>query len=67
MPAPREAYFFAGRPDLCDVVAREALTVGAARSGPLIVESPDTTVVVPPGWRLSVEAGGLIALENPHA
>jgi N-methylhydantoinase A len=67
VPAPREAYFKETGVVRCDVVAREALTVGAARSGPLIVESPDTTVVVPPGWRLSVEAGGLIALENPHA
>jgi hypothetical protein len=24
-------------------------------------------VVVPPGWRLTVEAGGLIALESAHA
>ena len=51
----------------CPVVARDGLAPGEARPGPLIVESPDTTVVVPPAWRLSVEAGGLIVLERPHA
>jgi N-methylhydantoinase A/oxoprolinase/acetone carboxylase beta subunit len=49
------------------VVARDALTPGPGRPGPLIVESPDTTVLVPPPWQLTVEAGGLIALEKPHA
>jgi N-methylhydantoinase A/oxoprolinase/acetone carboxylase beta subunit len=51
----------------CEVMAREALEPGASRPGPLIVEAADTTVVVPPEWRLSVEAGGLITLERAHA
>jgi len=63
----REAYFEETGVVRCEVVAREALEPGTSRSGPLIVESPDTTVVVPPEWRLSVEAGGLIALERAHA
>jgi N-methylhydantoinase A len=66
-PAPREAYFKETGVARCEVVGREALVPGTTRSGPLIVEAPDTTVVVPPRWRLSVEPGGLIALENPHA
>jgi N-methylhydantoinase A len=65
--AAREAYFEETGLVRCEVLAREALTPGAAHPGPLIVESPDTTVVVPPAWRLSVEAGGLIALEKTHA
>jgi N-methylhydantoinase A len=48
----------------CDVVPRDALAPGAARPGPLIVESMDTTVVVPPGWRLTVEEHGIIVLEG---
>ena len=48
-------------------MAREALGPGPGRPGPLIVESADTTVIVPPSWRLSVEAGGLLALEQEHA
>jgi N-methylhydantoinase A/oxoprolinase/acetone carboxylase beta subunit len=49
------------------VLAREGLAPGYTQAGPLIVESPDTTVVVPPAWRLTVEAGGLLALETSHA
>jgi N-methylhydantoinase A len=68
-PAPRhrEAYFRETGVVRCEVVARETLGPGPGRSGPLIVESADTTVVVPPSWRLSVEAGGLLALEHEHA
>jgi hypothetical protein len=29
----------------------------------LIIEAMDTTVVVPPGWRCRVAAGGFITLE----
>jgi N-methylhydantoinase A len=63
----REAYFKETGVVRCEVVPREALDPGASRPGPLIVEAADTTVVVPPEWRLSVEAGGLIALERAHA
>jgi N-methylhydantoinase A len=63
----REAYFTETGVVDCPVVARETLAPGAVRPGPLIVESADTTVVVPPTWRLSVEPGGLIALERAHA
>ena len=64
---PREAYFKETGVVRCEVVARGALTPATSRPGPLIVESADTTVVVPPGWRLTVEAGGLIVLESAHA
>jgi N-methylhydantoinase A len=47
----------------CEVVAREALGPGTDRPGPLVVEAMDATVVVPPGWRLTVEAEGAIVLE----
>ena len=63
----REVYFKETGAVRCEVMAREALGPGASRPGPLIVEAADTTVVVPPQWRLSVEAGGLIALERAHA
>ena len=41
-----------------DIVRRERLEPGEARPGPLIVESMDSTVVVPPGWTLAVAATG---------
>jgi N-methylhydantoinase A len=66
-PSSRPVYFEETGLVSCPVLAREALAPGAAQAGPLIVESPDTTVVVPPTWRLSVEPGGLIALERTHA
>ena len=65
--ATRSAYFKETGLVRCDVIAREALAPGAGRSGPVIVEAADTTVVVPPGWRLAVDAGGLIVLERAHA
>ena len=66
-PPAREAYFKETGPTRCDVLAREAVKPGVSRAGPLIVESADTTVVVPPGWRLTAEAGGLLVLEHAGA
>jgi N-methylhydantoinase A len=52
----------------CDVVERESLGPGSERPGPVIVESPDSTVVVPPDWRFRVDDRGFILLEaRPHA
>jgi N-methylhydantoinase A len=65
--AARRAYFKETGTVLCDVLAREAVKPGMTRIGPVIVESADTTVVVPPGWCLTAEAGGLLALERSHA
>ncbi|HVG76706.1 MAG TPA: hydantoinase/oxoprolinase family protein [Patescibacteria group bacterium] len=65
--ATRSAYFKETGLVTVDVIARESLAPGAGRSGPMIVEAADTTVVVPPGWRLAVDAGGLIVLERAHA
>ena len=48
-------------------VVRDGLAPGASRPGPLIIEAPDTTIVVPPGWRLGVDTGGVIVLERAHA
>jgi N-methylhydantoinase A len=66
-PSSRPAYFEETGLAPCPVLAREGLAPGYTQAGPLIVESPDTTVVVPPAWRLTVEAGGLLALETSHA
>jgi N-methylhydantoinase A len=52
----------------CEVLPREALGPGSDRPGPLVVESMDTTIVVPPGWRLTADARGVIVLEaSRHA
>jgi N-methylhydantoinase A len=46
------------------VVARNALAGTGTRTGPLIVESMDTTVVVPPGWTISGDDGGILDLRR---
>jgi len=63
----REVYFKETGPRPCPVLARETLVDGAERPGPVVVESMDSTVVVPPGWRLRANARGFIVLEaSPH-
>ena len=44
------------------VLRREGVAAGTERDGPLIVESMDSTVVVPPAWRLAARDGGLLEL-----
>jgi N-methylhydantoinase A len=63
----RTAYFKETGPAPCPVLPRDALAPGDERAGPLIVEAADTTIVVPPRWRLRAAAGGFILLEAPHA
>ena len=46
------------------VVARSALAGMGERHGPLIVESMDTTVVVPPGWTISSDDVGILDLRR---
>ncbi len=45
------------------VVDRDRLT-GGGESGPLIIEEYDSTTVVPPGWRASVDGWRNIILER---
>ena len=61
--AAREVYFRETGLARCEVLAREALAPGRGYRGPLVVESMDATVVVPPGWRLRADARGFLALE----
>jgi N-methylhydantoinase A len=45
-------------------VSRGDLGPGSSREGPLVVESMDTTVVVPPGWSVSTDPAGILELRN---
>jgi N-methylhydantoinase A/oxoprolinase/acetone carboxylase beta subunit len=36
---------------------------GGGSDGPCIFELPETTLVVPPGWRASVDEAGTIVVE----
>ena len=46
------------------IVRREALAAGTRLDGPAIVESMDSTVVVPPGWSLHAAPSGILDLEK---
>jgi N-methylhydantoinase A len=46
------------------VIARTELIGAESRQGPLIVESMDTTVVVPPGWSVESDAVGVLELRR---
>lgn len=41
------------------------IAAAGSLAGPAIVEARDTTVVVPPGWHLSVDRHGQLALSRP--
>ena len=63
-PARREVFFPGSGFVPTDIVRRQRLAPGETRSGPLIVESMDSTVVVPPGWGLSVDPTGILDLRR---
>jgi N-methylhydantoinase A len=62
-PSSRPVYFRETGLAACDVRSRSALAPGVEAVGPLIVEAEDTTIVVPPGWRLRAGTGDFIVLE----
>jgi N-methylhydantoinase A len=49
---------------LATAVLRGEPRAGTALTGPAILELPETTVVVPPGWQCEVEATGTVAMER---
>jgi N-methylhydantoinase A len=42
------------------VRARSSLAVGEKLTGPILIEERETTIVIPPGWSISVDAHGCI-------
>ncbi len=51
----RQVYF--GRDyGLLNTAIRSRRNIGEPQNGPVIIEEPDTTVVVPPGWSISSDA-----------
>ena len=66
-PAPRErSVFLDGAPVTARVLDREALPPEAPLAGPLIIEQYDTTILVPPGFTVSVDGGGNVIGEATH-
>ncbi len=58
---PRQAFFGPQHGLLQTTVCRRA-DITDTQDGPLIVEEPDTTVVVPPGWAVRRDAYGSLVL-----
>ena len=48
--------------ETADIHDRAALTAGWQAAGPAIIEQPDTTILVPSGWRCRVAEGGDLRL-----
>ena len=54
--------WFAGAMRPCRVLWREGLSAGAAVPGPSVIESLESTTVVPPGWTARVAEHGILRL-----
>jgi N-methylhydantoinase A len=64
-PANRTAVVhFSGGFRQTPVIARTALIGAEPQAGPMIVESIDTTVVVPPGWLVESDSVGILELRR---
>ena len=62
--AERPVYFAPAGFVRTPIYARPRLPLGAEFSGPAIIEQPDTTTVVPPGWAVRVEESGNLLLRR---
>ncbi len=62
--AASRAVWFGGRALPVDVFEREALPPGTTLRGPAIVEEFGATTVVPPGWGVTIDDLGDLALER---
>jgi N-methylhydantoinase A len=66
-PELREVFFPDGGFRSTSILRRSDLGPGERLDGPLVVESMDSTVVVPPHWSLTVQEGGILDLEREEA
>jgi N-methylhydantoinase A len=61
----REAWFARAGATTIDVLARAGLAVGTSLQGPVVIESMDSTTVVPPDWIARIDTAGFIRLTRP--
>jgi N-methylhydantoinase A len=62
-PAPvRRPAYFGRRHGLLEAAVTTRHGVGSSLAGPAIVDEPDSTTVVPPGWTASVDESGTMVL-----
>jgi len=60
----RRAYFFPAGFTATPIFTRARLPVGEYFSGPAIIEQPDTTTVIPPGYVAQVEESGNLKIRK---
>jgi N-methylhydantoinase A len=60
----KRAMYFGPRHGTQDVKVCTRAMITAKQLGPLVVEEPDTTVVVPPGWSVQRDAAGTLVLDR---
>ena len=63
-PSRRREVWFAGDFVACDVHWRQGLPPGRAVVGPAIIDSLDSTIVVPPHWTASVDGQGFVRIRR---
>ena len=67
-PAEHAEVRWPGRgPALTAIYPRDGLLAGATIAGPALVEAPETTCAVPPGWSAHVDDKGTLCLRNEEA
>jgi N-methylhydantoinase A len=62
--APVRQAYFGPKHGLQATAIRQRGDIGAEENGPLIIEEPDTTVVVPPGWTIRRDTLGNLVLKT---
>jgi N-methylhydantoinase A len=60
----RDVWFPDGGTLRCRVVWRDGLARGSVLEGPTIVEALESTTVVPPGWRATIDAEGFMRMRR---
>jgi N-methylhydantoinase A len=56
--------YFGRNHGLLDTPIRSRRDISRIESGPIVIEEPDTTVVVPPGWSVAVDAYSNLVLSK---
>ncbi len=60
----RRVYFDEGGFVDCDIYDRLRLPAGAVLDGPAVIEEPDSTTLMHPGWRATVAKHGVLIMTN---
>jgi N-methylhydantoinase A len=63
--AQRDVFFVETGVDFrCPIYAAEDLGGGSRTAGPAVIEQQDATLVVPPGWQVTMDRVGMLALSR---